>query len=442
MTIPSGLAPAFCAAHPRCGRVLLVQPAAADFARGRRKVKGRKARNRKRPRRRSHPGLLQNAKSEGSERLFELRQDGEEVADEAVVGDLEDRRLLVLVDGDDDLRVLHAGEMLDGAGDADRDVELRRDDLAGLADLPVVRRVAGVDGGTRCADGGAELVGDRQDDFLELLGRAERAAAGDDDLGRGQLRTVALGQPVLDEGRQAGVGRGRRTSRPAPSRPRRPREGGRAHGDDLLGVGRLHRLDRVAGIDRPLERVGRDHLDDLGDLRDVEQRGDARHDVLAGRGRGRDDRVVAGRERDDQARRAARRGARRVRRASASSTLATPVELRGGLGGGARALAGDQDMDVAADLERGRQRLGGLVGERRVVVFGDEKNGHVSVPSGLRARRLRSSACRPVRRPILTLTPALRPPGSSVFSTFRRGVDVDAEIGRASSRRAASSWPS
>ena len=43
-----------------------------------------------------------------------------EVGDEAVVGDLEDRRLLVLVDGDDDLRVLHPGQMLDRARDADR----------------------------------------------------------------------------------------------------------------------------------------------------------------------------------------------------------------------------------------------------------------------------------------------------------------------------------
>src|SRR5918994_79829 len=38
--------------------------------------------------------------SEFREFLLELRQDLEEVADEAVIGDLEDRRLLVLVDGD------------------------------------------------------------------------------------------------------------------------------------------------------------------------------------------------------------------------------------------------------------------------------------------------------------------------------------------------------
>src|SRR5262249_13555430 len=96
-----------------------------------------------------------DAKSKG---LFELRQDLEEVADEAIVGDLEDRRLLVLVDGDDHLAVLHAGQMLDRAGDADSDVEVGRDHLAGLADLPVVWRIAGIDGCAACADRGTELV--------------------------------------------------------------------------------------------------------------------------------------------------------------------------------------------------------------------------------------------------------------------------------------------
>src|SRR5687768_6891209 len=66
--------------------------------------------------------------------LLQLRQDLEQVADETVIGDLEDRRLGVLVDGDDDARILHAGEVLDGARYAAGNVEVRRDDLAGLAD--------------------------------------------------------------------------------------------------------------------------------------------------------------------------------------------------------------------------------------------------------------------------------------------------------------------
>src|SRR6478609_3898495 len=48
----------------------------------------------------------------------------EQIGDQAVVGDLENRRLGVLVDGDDDLAVLHAGQMLDGTRNADREIQL------------------------------------------------------------------------------------------------------------------------------------------------------------------------------------------------------------------------------------------------------------------------------------------------------------------------------
>src|SRR4051812_15504563 len=78
--------------------------------------------------------------------LLEFRQYGEKVADKAVIRNLENRRFLVLVDGDDDLGILHAGEMLDRSRDAHRDVEVRRHDLAGLADLPIVRGIARIHG--------------------------------------------------------------------------------------------------------------------------------------------------------------------------------------------------------------------------------------------------------------------------------------------------------
>ena len=89
----------------------------------------------------------------GGDLLGGLRDDLEQVADHAEVGQLEDRRLGVLVDRDDGLRGLHAGPVLDRAGDAERDVELRRDRLAGLPDLELVRVEAGVDGRPGGADG-------------------------------------------------------------------------------------------------------------------------------------------------------------------------------------------------------------------------------------------------------------------------------------------------
>src|SRR6185312_17289978 len=63
------------------------------------------------------------------ERGVQFRHDLEQIPDQAVIGDLKNRRFFVLVDGDDDLGILHAGEMLDRAGNADRDVEVGRDDL-------------------------------------------------------------------------------------------------------------------------------------------------------------------------------------------------------------------------------------------------------------------------------------------------------------------------
>ena len=228
-----------------------------------------------------------------------------------------------------------------------------------------------------------------------------------------------------------------------PSRSRLERRG--AHRDHPLGVGRLHRLDGVAGIDRPLERVGGDDLDDLGDLHDVEQRGHARHDVLAGGRRRRDDRVVgAGKLHDEGGQRFGQAVFQFV--GIGQQHLGRALQLRGGIGRGLGALAGDQHMHVRADLQRGAQRLRRLVGQALIVVFGDEENCHsVSVnPScrELRARRLRCASLSTSSATFFTLTPALRPPGSSVFTTFRLRLHVGAEIGRRSSRRAASSWPS
>src|SRR5215472_18587591 len=79
----------------------------------------------------------------------QFRQRLVKIGNESIVGDLKDRRLFVLVDGHDHLRILHAGEMLDGARDPDRDVKLRRNDLAGLPDLVIVGDKPGIDRGAR-----------------------------------------------------------------------------------------------------------------------------------------------------------------------------------------------------------------------------------------------------------------------------------------------------
>src|SRR5256885_8942622 len=98
----------------------------------------------------SHPSWEDSDPARGSfsKLLGQLRDNLEQVADQADVGDLEDRGVLVLVDGDDDFRILHPREVLDRAGNADRDIDLGGDDLARLADLIIVGRITGVDRGT------------------------------------------------------------------------------------------------------------------------------------------------------------------------------------------------------------------------------------------------------------------------------------------------------
>jgi len=50
--------------------------------------------------------------------------DLEQVGNDAIVGDMEDRSLRVFVDGNDHFTVLHTGEVLNGTGDAHCYVEL------------------------------------------------------------------------------------------------------------------------------------------------------------------------------------------------------------------------------------------------------------------------------------------------------------------------------
>src|SRR5258705_6058421 len=135
-------------------------------------------------------GSRENSALAGLDRLGQLRRDLEQVTDDAQVGNLEDRRLFVLVHRDDRLRRLHAGAVLDRTGDAQRDVQLRRHGLAGLAYLELARVVAGVDRGTRRADGGTERIGQFLD-HAEVVGAADTAAARHHDGGLGELWAIA-----------------------------------------------------------------------------------------------------------------------------------------------------------------------------------------------------------------------------------------------------------
>src|SRR6056297_1462631 len=76
--------------------------------------------------------VVHSDEARSAEFFGQFRHDREEIGHKAVIGDLKDRGLFVLVDRDDDLGVLHAREMLDGTRDADGDIKLGRHHLAGL----------------------------------------------------------------------------------------------------------------------------------------------------------------------------------------------------------------------------------------------------------------------------------------------------------------------
>src|SRR5215813_6268551 len=201
----------------------------------------------------------------------ELGDDLEEVGHDPEVGDLEDRRLRILVDRDDDLRGAHARQVLDRARHAEAEIELGRDRAAGLADLEAMWPPAGVHCRARGADRGADDAAELFEDHV-VLGALHAAPAGDDGLGLGEL-----GQPgrdflaPLDElPLRAGRGQARaldrgglarltlgRTEHVGPQRrdpwrlrPRHPRE-------QLAGVDRSGR-DELVAFHRKPHRVGRE----------------------------------------------------------------------------------------------------------------------------------------------------------------------------------------
>src|SRR5690606_18938329 len=102
------------------------------------------------------------------------------------------------------LGVLHARQVLDGTGDTHGDVQLRRDDLAGLTDLHVVGHETGVHRSAGRTDSGTQLVGQAVEQ-LEIVAVLHAAPAGDDDLGSGQFRTIGLGQLFANEYRLARI---------------------------------------------------------------------------------------------------------------------------------------------------------------------------------------------------------------------------------------------
>ena len=114
--------------------------------------------------------------------LGELWQDGQGIPNDTEVGNREDGRVLIFVDGDDVFGAFHTGEMLDGAADTTGNVERWFYGFAGLSNLVAVGQPASIDDGASCA--GRTTEGSSK--FLhqvEIFGFAQAASTADDDAG-------------------------------------------------------------------------------------------------------------------------------------------------------------------------------------------------------------------------------------------------------------------
>src|ERR1700733_456988 len=74
------------------------------------------------------------------------------IAGNATIGNLEDRRIRVAVDGENVFTFVHAREMLHGSGDSDREIGCGLNCFPGLADLLGVGPPTSVDNRAGCAD--------------------------------------------------------------------------------------------------------------------------------------------------------------------------------------------------------------------------------------------------------------------------------------------------
>ena len=245
--------------------------------------------------------------------------------------------------------------------------------------------------------------------MFEVVAVLHAAAAGNDDLGSGQFGTIGLGQFFVDEAGSTGVVRGSHgfNSRRTTFSSHRI-ETGRTHGDHFDRCGRLYGSDGVTGVDRTLEGVSAFYRDDLGDLINIQLRGNARQDVFAVGGGSSQDMAVASAKLGNQ-RRDVFRQLMRVSGIVSDQDFAHACDFRSGFSHGASALACDQYVDVATDFGSGSHGVQCGRGQHFVVVFSDYQDSHDQITFASFFSFSTSSATD------LTLMPALRAAGASTF---------------------------
>ena len=122
------------------------------------------------------------------EALEKQRNDLEQIAADAVIGNLKDGSVLVLVDSNDTFGILHTRKMLDCTGNAESDINTGTHGLTGLTNLMVGGYPTGVYHGAGstydAAHSSCQLLCQRN--ALFHIG-ADTAADGNNDLGAGEI---------------------------------------------------------------------------------------------------------------------------------------------------------------------------------------------------------------------------------------------------------------
>src|SRR5688500_1458654 len=331
--------------------------------------------------------------------LGESGQELEQVAHHAVVRDLEDVGVRVLVDRDDHLARRHAREVLDRAGDAERDVEVGRDGLPRLADLLLVRAPPGVGHRARRTGRGAEGVGQLLEE-LPVLRALEAATTGHDDARLAQRDAFARGRGGLEARELQFFGARVRRDRGRLHLGRARRERPRARAD------REHRRQRYAQRRSDLARVHRPlHLERavlrrrVGAVRGVgpaQLRGDTRREVPAIQRRADEDDV-------DTTRLRALRDRVRVR----DRLIAVG--------------AGDLDDVDVAERCRLRRDLRSDATQLAVTALGDDQDLHRTFASSC-SRRASSTARAFTSPSAFRIFPPPRCGGGSIATTSARGA--------------------
>ncbi len=152
--------------------------------------------------------------------------------------------------------------MLDRAGNTDSHVKIWGNNLAGLAHLPIVWRIAAVNRSTRGPNSRAQHVCQFFDQGKVFL-RANAASTRDNDARRSQLGTIRFRNLVFDPLRQGRVGCCRDGFNRCSTAVAGCLKGRGPHRHDFFAIRRGYSLHGVARIDRAFECIGVNHGGDF-----------------------------------------------------------------------------------------------------------------------------------------------------------------------------------